>query len=146
MKAVIWKSGSVRRQGAFRAFRGLAAHRGRAARTGFAAFTRGARRRDEDSAVALLGLKSGDRAADVGCGYCFYTIPLARFLGLSGRVYAEDISNGQLSKLKQHLGKEGLKNVDVIKGALDYPKLPKEGFGIVDEARCLLVLDGRNVG
>src|SRR5215831_17147757 len=35
--------------------------------------------------VALLGLKSGDTAADVGCGDGFYTIPLARFLGLPGR-------------------------------------------------------------
>jgi predicted methyltransferase len=76
--------------------------------------------------VALLGLKSGDTAADVGCGDGLYTIPLARFLGPSGRVYAEVISDGQLSKLKQHLGEEGLKNVDVIKGAVDDPKLPKE--------------------
>jgi predicted methyltransferase len=76
--------------------------------------------------VALLGLKSGDTAADVGCGDGFYTIPLARFLGPSGRVYAEDISDGELSKLQQHLGKEGLRNVEVIKGALDDPRLPKD--------------------
>src|SRR5215471_546317 len=54
--------------------------------------------------VALLGLKSGDTAADVGCGDGFYTVPLARSLGPSGRVYAEDISDGQLSKLRQRLG------------------------------------------
>ena len=53
-------------------------------------------------------------------------MPLARFLGPSGRVYAEDISDGPLVKLKQHLAEEGLKNVEVIKGTLDDPKLPKE--------------------
>lgn len=74
--------------------------------------------------VALLGLKSGDTAADVGCGDGFYTIPLARFLGSSGRVYAEDISDGELVKLKQHLAEEGLKNVETIRGAVDDPKLP----------------------
>jgi predicted methyltransferase len=76
--------------------------------------------------VALLGLNSGTTAADVGCGDGFYTMPLARFLGPSGRVYAEDISDGPLVKLKQHLAEEGLKNVEVIKGTLDDPKLPKE--------------------
>src|SRR5215475_11361707 len=74
--------------------------------------------------VALLGLKSGDTAADVGCGDGFYTVPLARSLGPSGRVYAEDISEGELAKLKQHLAEEGLKNVEIIKGAVDDPKLP----------------------
>ncbi len=74
--------------------------------------------------VALLGLKSGDTAADVGCGDGFYTIPLARLLGPTGRVYAEDISDEQLEKLKRRLSEEGLKSVEVIKGATDNPKLP----------------------
>jgi predicted methyltransferase len=75
--------------------------------------------------VALLGLNSGATAADVGCGEGFYTIPLARLLGPSGRVYAEDISDEPLVTLKRHLAVEELKNVEVIKGTLDDPKLPK---------------------
>jgi predicted methyltransferase len=78
--------------------------------------------------IALLGLKSGDTAADVGCGDGFYTIPLARFLGPSGKVYAEDISDGQLVKLKQRVGEEGLKNVEIVKGMEDDPKLPTEAL------------------
>jgi len=74
--------------------------------------------------VALLGLKSGATAADVGCGDGFYTIPLAHSLGPSGRVYAEDISDGQLEKLKQRLAEDGLNNVEIIKGSVDDPKLP----------------------
>jgi len=77
--------------------------------------------------IGLLGLKSGDTAADVGCGDGFYTIPLARSLGPAGRVYAEDISDGQLAKLKQRLAEEGLRNVEIIKGAADDPKLPAAG-------------------
>src|SRR2546422_6782397 len=56
--------------------------------------------------VEMLHLLAGDTAADVGCGDGFYTIPLARFLGPSGKVYAEDISEAELIKLKEHLGKE----------------------------------------
>jgi len=79
--------------------------------------------------VALLGLKSGGVAADVGCGDGFYTIPLARVLGPSGKVYAEDISDEQLAKLKQNVADEGLTNVEIIKGKPDDPGLPQ---GAVD--------------
>src|SRR5579863_10277270 len=74
--------------------------------------------------IETLQLRAGDTAADVGCGDGFYTIPLAQFLGPSGKVFAEDISDAELFKLKEHLAKEGLKNVEVIKGAEDDPKLP----------------------
>jgi ubiquinone/menaquinone biosynthesis C-methylase UbiE len=128
MGGVIWKSGSARRQ------RLLARIPIALLLTAGALFGQPSQSRSEEErvaemktrVVALLGLKSGDTAADVGCGDGFYTIPLARFLGPSGRVYAEDISDAQLSKLKQHLGEEGLKNVDIIKGAVDDPKLPNE--------------------
>jgi predicted methyltransferase len=47
-------------------------------------------------AIETLNLRPGDTVADVGCGDGFYTIPLARFLGPSGMVYAEDISDPEL--------------------------------------------------
>ena len=58
------------------------------------------------------------------CGDGFYTIPLARFLGPSGKVFAVDIDESALVKLKQHLAEDGLKNVEAIRGAADDPKLP----------------------
>ena len=75
--------------------------------------------------IETLNLQPGGTAADVGCGDGFYTIPLARSLGPSGKLYAEDISDEALIKLKEHLAKEGLQNVEVIKGAVDDPKLPE---------------------
>ena len=74
--------------------------------------------------VETLRLRPGDTAADVGCGDGFYTIPLARFLGPSGKVYAEDIDDKALYKLKQNLIEEHLENVEVEKGLPDDPKLP----------------------
>lgn len=76
--------------------------------------------------IETLRLHPGDTAADVGCGDGFYTIPLSHFLGPSGRVYAEDISDVELIKLKEHLAKEGLQNVEVIKGDEDDPRLPAD--------------------
>jgi predicted methyltransferase len=74
--------------------------------------------------IETLDLRPGETAADVGCGDGFYTVPLARFLGPSGKVYAEDISDAELKKLKEQVAKEGLQNVEVIEGAVDDPKLP----------------------
>lgn len=78
--------------------------------------------------IETLHLRSGDTAADVGCGDGFYTIPLARFLGPSGKVFAVDTNESELVKLKQHLGEESLKNVEAIKGAEDDPKLPADAL------------------
>jgi ubiquinone/menaquinone biosynthesis C-methylase UbiE len=74
--------------------------------------------------IELLQLRPGDTAADVGCGDGFYTIPLAQHLTPSGKVLAIDIDEGALSKLREHLAEKGLRNVEIIKGAEDDPKLP----------------------
>ncbi len=86
---------------------------------------------DEDRAADLkrrvigtLNLRPGDKAAEVGCGDGFYTIPLARAVGGSGKVYAEDINDAELRKLKQHLSENTLENVEVILGTVDDPQLP----------------------
>src|ERR1700676_5179506 len=66
--------------------------------------------------VAALQVPAGSTVADVGCGDGSYTIPLARFLGPSGKVYAEDIDDKALYKLKQNLIEAHLENVEVEKG------------------------------
>jgi ubiquinone/menaquinone biosynthesis C-methylase UbiE len=66
----------------------------------------------------------------VGCGDDFYTIPLARFLGPSGKVYAEDIDDKPLYKLKQKLIEGHLENVEVEKGLTDDPKLPSDSLDV----------------
>jgi len=78
--------------------------------------------------VAKLQVPPGSTVADVGCGDGFYTIALARFLGPSGKVYAEDIDDKALYKLKQNLIEEHLENVEVEKGLADDPKLPGDSL------------------
>src|SRR5437660_977685 len=92
--------------------------------------------------VETLHLRPGDTAADVGCGDGFYTIPLARFLGPSGKVYAEDIDDKALYKLKQNLIEEHLENVEVEKGLPDDPKLPIDTLKRRSHRKCLSRNDG----
>ena len=54
-----------------------------------------------DAAVAALHLKPGSVVADIGAGSGVFTLPLAKAITATGRVYAVDIEQG----LVDHIGK-----------------------------------------
>lgn len=64
------------------------------------------------------------QVADIGAGSGDYEPTLSRAVGAGGRVYAEDINDGALKRLRQRVGVERLKNVKVVKGSADDPRLP----------------------
>ncbi len=64
-----------------------------------------------ENVLAEIGLKSGMTFADIGCGQGFFTIPAARIVGESGKVYASDISAPNIKKLREKVASEKLKNV-----------------------------------
>lgn len=74
--------------------------------------------------VKLMELKPGMTVADVGAGFGAWTVRFARFVGPSGRVYANDIGEAQLASLREYPAREGLTNVTVIAGAVDSTNLP----------------------
>ncbi len=63
-----------------------------------------------------IGLKSGMVFADIGCGGGFFALPAGRIVGPTGRVYALDISQDAISAVSEGASKEGLHNIDAIKG------------------------------
>ncbi len=73
--------------------------------------------------ISKLKLKSGSHVADIGCHEGYFTIKLSSVVK-SGKVYAVDISSSKVEKLKQHLEKRKISNVDVILGKEDNPGLP----------------------
>jgi len=75
-----------------------------------------------------MRIKRGSKVADVGCGDGFFTLPLARAVGKHGIVYAVDISDTELAALRERLTKTKLKNVEVVRGLLDDPKLPEHAL------------------
>lgn len=85
-------------------------------------------RRDEggeaERVFALLALGPGMRVADIGAGSGYFTVRLARRLGPSGVVYAEDIEEDYLAALRRRVDKESLTTVRVIVGTPDHPGLP----------------------
>lgn len=80
---------------------------------------------------AEMRIGPGATVADVGAGDGFFTTRLARAVGPDGRVFAVDIDDKALDRLRKRLDDDGIKNVTVIKGAADDPKLPA---GALDSA------------
>jgi len=72
-----------------------------------------------------IGLKEGMVIADVGCGWGRYTVWFADRVGKNGKVYAIDIDERALKRLKKRIKRNNFKNVDVIKNKIKDPMLPK---------------------
>ncbi len=77
---------------------------------------------------SLAGISPGAKVADIGAGGGFLSVRLARAVGPSGRVYAVDIAPRALQLLRERVREEGLDNVDVVDGALDDPRLPRDSL------------------
>jgi predicted methyltransferase len=75
-------------------------------------------------ALAILQVTPGTTVADIGAGSGYFTERLARLVGASGRVYANDIQPGMLDLLRRRLNRERLTNVTVVLGEPTDPKLP----------------------
>jgi ubiquinone/menaquinone biosynthesis C-methylase UbiE len=61
--------------------------------------------------LAEIGLRPGMTFMDIGCGQGFFTIPAARIVGDSGKIYASDISQTNINKLREKVISAGLTNV-----------------------------------
>jgi ubiquinone/menaquinone biosynthesis C-methylase UbiE len=85
-------------------------------------------KREQDQRVPdvleALDVKPGAVIADIGAGPGFYTFRLATAVGDGGRVYAVDVSDSTVRNLRSRVEREGITNVEVIKGDVDNPKLP----------------------
>jgi 2',3'-cyclic-nucleotide 2'-phosphodiesterase (5'-nucleotidase family)/precorrin-6B methylase 2 len=77
-----------------------------------------------DVVLAAMNLHDGDVVAEIGAGTGFYTRRLARAVGPSGTVYANDIQPEMLDKLKELAAAEKLTNIVTVTGTETDPKLP----------------------
>jgi ubiquinone/menaquinone biosynthesis C-methylase UbiE len=71
-----------------------------------------------------LQIRPGMAVADIGAGAGYHTLRLSPAVGPKGVVYAEDIVEHYVSGLRREAERRGLKNVRIIVGSADDPKLP----------------------
>jgi SAM-dependent methyltransferase len=79
----------------------------------------------------LLDLSRGSRVADVGSEMGFFTVRLARAVGLQGKVYAVDIEPDVLEQLRWRVQDGSFPQVEVVLGQPEDPKLPREQLDAV---------------
>lgn len=94
---------------------------------------RSERDKEEEPAklIAALGLKPGMVVADVGAGSGFHTFLMAPLVGDKGKVLAVDIQPEMLALVKQRAKKQGVTNVEPVRGTEDDPKLPANGVDMI---------------
>src|SRR5215813_772500 len=89
-----------------------------------------ARKRDEwqrpGEVMDALGAKAGRRVADIGCGSGYFTFRLAARVGAEGKVYAVDIDQEAINKVRQRKELEKLEQIEPILGESADPRLPND--------------------
>jgi predicted methyltransferase len=89
-----------------------------------------------DRVMDLLGITTGKNVADIGAGSGWFTVRVARRVGPTGAVIAEDINPGAIEYIGKRTLKENLPNVRTVLGTPDDPRLPA---GSVDAVLMLKV-------
>jgi precorrin-6B methylase 2 len=84
--------------------------------------------REEEERTSLLiealALKPGMTLADIGAGSGVITIPMAREVGPTGKVYAVDIQKEMLDRLAVKLNRLNIQHVELVLGKEQSPRLP----------------------
>jgi SAM-dependent methyltransferase len=77
-----------------------------------------------EGALNAVGLKPGMTVAEVGAGTGYVALRMAKRVGPSGKVYANDLQPEMLDLLRKNAAKAGLTNVETVLGGETDPKLP----------------------
>lgn len=80
--------------------------------------------------LQMAGLSETDKVADIGCHEGYLSIHLAKRVK-NGRVYAVDVREDRLERLRENANKRNLKNIITILGDYDDPKLPERELDMV---------------
>jgi ubiquinone/menaquinone biosynthesis C-methylase UbiE len=86
--------------------------------------------KDPSEVLVNLGIRAGQVVLDFGCGSGTYTIPAAKLVGNSGRVYALDINSSFLNRMEERAKQERLTNIVRIEASGE-ESLPLEK-GVID--------------
>jgi ubiquinone/menaquinone biosynthesis C-methylase UbiE len=78
-----------------------------------------------------IGVRPGMIVGEAGAGRGYFTFKLARRVGVSGKVYANDIDRSALDDLRQTCRGEKIDNIETVVGEVDDPLFPVAGLEVV---------------
>src|SRR5512140_953572 len=86
---------------------------------------------DLEKAMDAIGVVPGMVVGEAGAGDGYFTLPMARRVGASGQVYANDISTRALASLAENARRDHLGNVFTVEGTTDDPRFPRRDLELV---------------
>lgn len=84
-----------------------------------------------EKAIEAIGVKPGMMIGDVGAGVGYFSIRLAKRVGPTGKVYANDVQPEMLSILKRRAAAAKVSNIETVLGTEADPELPKGALDLV---------------
>lgn len=78
-----------------------------------------------------VGIRPGMVVGEAGAGRGYFTFKLARRVGATGKVYANDIDKDALDHVRQVCRDEGIGNVETVVGEVEDPLFPVSGLEVV---------------
>src|SRR4051812_46848628 len=79
---------------------------------------------EPDVALDVLKIARGAAVADIGAGSGYITVRLAKRVGPTGTVFANDVQPQMLEMLRRRIERERITNITLVQGTVDDPKLP----------------------
>jgi ubiquinone/menaquinone biosynthesis C-methylase UbiE len=81
--------------------------------------------------MEATGVKPGMVIGEVGAGHGYFTFWLARGVGETGRIYANDIERSALSAIERTCADEKITNIETLLGTVEDPRFPQASLDMV---------------
>lgn len=84
-----------------------------------------------EKVMEATGVKPGMVIGEVGAGRGYFTFWLARGVGETGKIYANDIDRSALSYIERRYADEKVANIETVLGMVDDPRFPLAALDMV---------------
>jgi ubiquinone/menaquinone biosynthesis C-methylase UbiE len=84
-----------------------------------------------DLALDALGIRSGMVVADIGAGTGYMSLRIAKRVGPTGKVYANDLQPDMLRRLRENAVRAKIANIETVLGEEADPRLPPGQMDLV---------------
>jgi ubiquinone/menaquinone biosynthesis C-methylase UbiE len=84
-----------------------------------------------DQIMDAIGIREGMSVGEVGAGGGRVCVRVARRVGPTGRVYANDITASALEYMRNRVKREKIMNMEVVEGTLTDPRFPERSLDVV---------------